>query len=546
MIGLGLGIGISQSLGFNIASIFANGENGAWLEPWDQSTMFQDSAGTPVTDYGQGVALRLDKSKGLVLGPELIANGGFDTDTDWTKGTGWSIAGGLSVKVSGTAASIEQSGRSFEANCWYQIEFDVSGFSGTGSITPTIAGVQTNTGPALTGDGHKKCFILSTAANTIARFTADSGLNCAIDNITVKKIAGNHAYQSTATARAIYGRVPATGKNNILKNSVWAGGGAVPTDWTQPTATGTSAVAGTINGNTIYRHTASAQRPYFLYGSTLSLGTSGAITTSLYVETVHSGSLNVAQLINYQSLPTGSTVQYAINGINCLTSDIVSDGDRISCTLTSGGTAGTPSIRIGAGCTVGVTVDISISRPMVNTGSTALNYQNSVSDYDTTEDGVPTLYGLKYDKLDDGYIFPSMTFTLPVTTIRGQRHVSNVNAPWIFFFNSADANDGWWEAAQDGNNTSYKGAAVGTPATYVNGTLVNPATRNALYDATLDANTIVTTKNLTLGTVSLKVGTYPSPYQFGGWEFGFVICEGMTDEEIAATEAYFNQHTGAY
>jgi hypothetical protein len=36
----------------------------------------------------------LDKSKGLVLGAELVTNGTFDTDSDWTKGTGWVISGG--------------------------------------------------------------------------------------------------------------------------------------------------------------------------------------------------------------------------------------------------------------------------------------------------------------------------------------------------------------------------------------------------------------------------------------------------------------------
>lgn len=28
-------------------------------------------------------------------GPELVTNGTFDTDSDWTKGTGWSIANGV-------------------------------------------------------------------------------------------------------------------------------------------------------------------------------------------------------------------------------------------------------------------------------------------------------------------------------------------------------------------------------------------------------------------------------------------------------------------
>lgn len=45
------------------ASLFANGEQGLWLDPSDLSTLFQDDAGTtPVTSDGDPVGLVLDKS----------------------------------------------------------------------------------------------------------------------------------------------------------------------------------------------------------------------------------------------------------------------------------------------------------------------------------------------------------------------------------------------------------------------------------------------------------------------------------------------------
>jgi hypothetical protein len=48
---------------FSPASLFAAGEQGAWYDPSDFSTMFQDSAGTtPVTAVEQPVGLILDKS----------------------------------------------------------------------------------------------------------------------------------------------------------------------------------------------------------------------------------------------------------------------------------------------------------------------------------------------------------------------------------------------------------------------------------------------------------------------------------------------------
>ncbi len=55
--------GILCSSSFSPASLFASGEQGAWYDPSDLTTMFQDRAGTtPVTADGQTVGLILDKS----------------------------------------------------------------------------------------------------------------------------------------------------------------------------------------------------------------------------------------------------------------------------------------------------------------------------------------------------------------------------------------------------------------------------------------------------------------------------------------------------
>ena len=54
---------------FDPIALFGSGEEGAWYDPSDLSTLYQDAAGTtPVTAAGQPVGLMLDKSKGLTLG----------------------------------------------------------------------------------------------------------------------------------------------------------------------------------------------------------------------------------------------------------------------------------------------------------------------------------------------------------------------------------------------------------------------------------------------------------------------------------------------
>lgn len=63
-LGIGLGITIFPGWGvMNIGQLFASGEQGAWYDPSDMSSLFQDSAGTtPVTAVEQPVGLMLDKS----------------------------------------------------------------------------------------------------------------------------------------------------------------------------------------------------------------------------------------------------------------------------------------------------------------------------------------------------------------------------------------------------------------------------------------------------------------------------------------------------
>jgi hypothetical protein len=61
---IGLGLSLTNLRGgFNPSALFAFGEQGAWYDPSDITTLFQDNAGTvPVTAAGQSVGLMLDKS----------------------------------------------------------------------------------------------------------------------------------------------------------------------------------------------------------------------------------------------------------------------------------------------------------------------------------------------------------------------------------------------------------------------------------------------------------------------------------------------------
>jgi hypothetical protein len=178
------------------ASLFAAGEQGAWYDPSDFSSMFQDSAGTtPVTAVEQPVGLILDKRLGSpsTLGPQLFVNPDFSSgSTGWTLGAGWSVSGGQAVN-SGSVGAIRQD--ILTIGKWYIVEFDIVAVSNW--LLVSIGG---GGNVSFTTTGRKQMIAL--AASTSCRFDIQVGGHTAtIDNTSIREVYGNHALQATSTAR---------------------------------------------------------------------------------------------------------------------------------------------------------------------------------------------------------------------------------------------------------------------------------------------------------------------------------------------------------
>ncbi len=190
---------------YYIKSIFRSGEQGIWLDPSDFSTLFQDSAGTtPVTAVGQPVGLALDKRLGLALGAELVTNGGFDSDTAWAKGSGWSISGGKAVRVAAGGGSTINQSAALVAGAIYRIEFDYYNVTTTGLYAALRGGV-TVSGPNVSltsASGRYSCFIRAVSGNnTFDISCSDPATSGSFDNFTIRELPGNHAYQTTSASR---------------------------------------------------------------------------------------------------------------------------------------------------------------------------------------------------------------------------------------------------------------------------------------------------------------------------------------------------------
>ena len=82
------------------------------------------------------------------FGPELLLNSNFATDSDYTKGTGWSIVDGKAVGVSGSTSKLEQSISGLSGKrC--RVKFTLSDYGGSGAVivdfgSTTSANINTN------------------------------------------------------------------------------------------------------------------------------------------------------------------------------------------------------------------------------------------------------------------------------------------------------------------------------------------------------------------------------------------------------------------
>lgn len=168
-------------------------EGAKTLYPWAKDAAGNVSAvyGTPGSVfvsvwYGPTWAISGDAASAVntpTLGGELIVNGGFDTDTVWVKGTGWTIGGGVASKAAGALTSITQA--ALITNQWYRSSLDYN-FTGSG-IAALFGGFIS---VALLGSAIGKIISGLCITNSNAGISTNgSGVTGALDNVSYKAIA---------------------------------------------------------------------------------------------------------------------------------------------------------------------------------------------------------------------------------------------------------------------------------------------------------------------------------------------------------------------
>jgi hypothetical protein len=214
--------------------LFAAGEQGAWYDPSDFSTMFQDSAGTtPVTAVEQPVGMILDKRKGLALGSELVGSTWSVSDATWSQ------SGSTLIAVNGSSFSCYQS--IITAGTWYKVSFEIFDYA-SGSVSVRLGNAGAPTGFSASANGTYTAIGLG-AGDTAFYWMGSGTFNGKIRNISVKALAGNHASQSTSASRPVLSaRVNLLTRTEDFRNTA-AAGETRPWLWQHLTAAATTETA---------------------------------------------------------------------------------------------------------------------------------------------------------------------------------------------------------------------------------------------------------------------------------------------------------------
>ena len=153
-------------------------------------------------------------------GSELVTNGDFATDSDWIKGTGWTISGGTANcdgTQTGNTLLYQNIGHS--SNTLYRLQFTISNY-----VSGTIDFALDN--PFFGAANSNGTFVFDITPSSVGNFIvrADENFVGSIDNVSVKEITTSGDFTFSRGSNLTATRVDSNGliekgRENLLKQS---------------------------------------------------------------------------------------------------------------------------------------------------------------------------------------------------------------------------------------------------------------------------------------------------------------------------------------
>jgi hypothetical protein len=116
---------------------------------------------------------------------ELVTNGDFAVDANWTKGTGWTIAAGVATKVAGSATGLSQT-IALVAGRTYAVVFTLVRTAGT--FTPKFSGGTLVSSAGITASGTYTVYMTAVTGNVDIAFDTTSTFAGTLDNVSIKSV----------------------------------------------------------------------------------------------------------------------------------------------------------------------------------------------------------------------------------------------------------------------------------------------------------------------------------------------------------------------
>lgn len=149
---------------------------------------FVTSTACELTSHGTGgvisnvIAYPVFRRSQNGLGSELVVNGTFAADTNWTKGTGWTISSGAAHKVTGTASNLSQASI-LVVNEYFELSFTVSNYV-AGTLSPRLG--NNGTMAPVSANGTYTYRGICDVSTPSVLFVADNLFVGDLDNVSCK------------------------------------------------------------------------------------------------------------------------------------------------------------------------------------------------------------------------------------------------------------------------------------------------------------------------------------------------------------------------